>query len=289
MKTFASHALTAAHIAAATLLAMGATNAFAQFTVLDQRGLIVTSASSEIATTSVTTPGSTPQTDSHANSIAPGDVSSQNLTAQASVSNDFSVAAQASLRTIATSSVVGLADDISLSFQQQVATLSPDLWVSGSVAVISALTFSVDAPTDVSISISRPDSPIFSTPTLYSNWTLFAVDKGPISGSLSTSPLSSDALTPVQSDGGLAHLDAGNYVIELNSQYGPPVAGKVTPIVLAPGSIKPTSDVFQTPTSLPLSSASIMITAVPEPGTWSLSLLGLVGLAAAYRRRRTTA
>lgn len=273
------------HLALAIAL-LGSANAFAQFTVVEQRALLTASATSQFSSTAVTPPDFPVQTASQYASISPTDLTGKDLTAEAKVENDFLVSAEASLRTTATSSVVGLSDQIQLTFQQQVSTLGDNLTVAGKVSVKASLTFDVDAPTEVSIATLLPTSPFVTALSRYSNWTLFAADKGAITGAIDNTPFPAHLLVPVQASGaGNAFLSKGRYVIELNSEYIPEIGTNALGLIFGSGEVTVGHGTFRTPVSLALSANAITITAVPEPSTLALGLLGAFGGVFFLRRR----
>lgn len=286
MKFFVEKSRNAVQIFALTAAALSTTDAFAQFTVLEQRATLQALATSRISNGAVVGPDALPQTESQYAGIAPSEVTSQNLAVQATVSNDFLVSAHATLRTTATSSVVGLSDDISLSFEQQAASLSENLYVFGGVAVKASLTFRVDAPMDVSIAALRPSNPVVTPASLYSNWAVFAIDRGQITGAIDNSPFPAHLLTDVQSSSGIAHLSAGNYVIEINTEFVPESGSNEPTVFLSPNGITFGPSTFRTPMSLSLATSAITITAIPEPSTLALGILGLVAGAVLSQRRR---
>lgn len=267
---------------AAATLAVAAPAAFAQFTVTDQRGSL---------TVNVKEPLGLPAENKSAY-VTAGDLSSQNLSVVASLTDEtFDIQGHASLTTMASGSVVGLSDEIGLSFKR-LNTVDPQNYtVYGGVTVRARLTFTVDQSTDVSIAANYPNDLLYiGTHTLYQNSISLGKVTGYIAGAVDSFGAPAYLTTSVTQNNGLAHLEVGTYVLNVLSVFQPPSSTSGPTIVFLPGGgISSGYGTLVTPPSLGTTSASIVITAVPEAGTFWMLGVGLMGLAAVRRRGQAAA
>ena len=240
--------------------------ASAQFTVLEQQARLYASVNSSASPS--------PSFNWEMASIPSGELGSQSLSVLKQVDDVYQVISKGSFQSTASSSELGLSGAIGLSFLQR-AALPSEWYVSGEIRVEGSMTFKVDQAVEVSVATGAPAGAASRGSVTLGR--VVAVQDGAATG-----PYPNYLTTPVQSVGGKAWLEAGDYVLTLSSIYADS-AVQTWAYDLWSGQQVPVP--FDAPTSLAWAGTSVKITAVPEPSTLWLGALGLCGLCWVGRRR----